>query len=188
MRLLVPFLVLVLIAFLMSRNLSWHEPSKMPEVAEAGDEVPANVFPGSGAADWDYIGTFTLQDGSTSYRIRLYYEDSDNVADKQMKRTGFGPGMSYPNHFALHAVYRVGSGPWQYRNVLGGGRMTFTKVVEAKRDRVHLLLQPKFMILIQSDKDWARADQMKDINKPYPWDLFIKDGVPTVECMRPPGQ
>src|SRR5262245_56204073 len=97
------------------------------------------ALPPGAAESWDAIGTYTIQDGKATATVRLYYDDTDSIADKAVRKGGWSLGFRpYPNFFSIYAVYRNGDGPWKYKEMYKVARVGFWKVLEVKPDAVTL--------------------------------------------------
>jgi hypothetical protein len=135
----------------------------------------------AGAADkWDAIGTYTLKGRKVPTTVKLYYSDSDSIADKVARARGrrFGT-KTYPNFFSIHAVYREGDGPWKHKELYGGPRVGFSKVAEVKPEAVTIQLRSKLKLIINRRIRWSDED-LKRLSTPISTRLSLKDGVPSL--------
>jgi hypothetical protein len=138
------------------------------------------ALPAGAAEKWDAIGTYTFKGGTAATTVKLYYADSDSIADKVERRGGFGIMRLYPNHFSIHAVYREGAGPWKHKKLYGAYRVGFWNVAKVKPDAV--IIQVRSKMIIFSDSPIRFTDEeLKRIYKPVPLRLTLKDGVPSLE-------
>jgi hypothetical protein len=127
------------------------------------------------AKDREFIGAFTLNDGSKHRSVALYYEDSDLT----MGRHGFA---IYPNFFSVHAAYRENSGKWVHRPVCSAARVGFVRVLRATPAAVVLELRPKFIIDIRpNEKGETDLKKAAEINKPFAMCLSFEKGVLTAK-------
>lgn len=130
---------------------------------------------------WFRIGSYSLTVNGASTPVDLYYYDSDIRPDGAPVQW-----TTYPNSFGLYCVWRDTTGEWHHKEVAGTGRCTFHRVVSTKEDRIELELRPKFMIVVESGdnaiEQWKRGEE---INKPNPYVLTFRDGVPTLSAAEP---
>lgn len=162
----------------MFASFAWVLLFSPADVVEA--TIDRAVFP-RGADDWDRIGLFQLKDGDKDRLVLLYYYDSDSVAEKMMKRKGYGV-MTYPNSFDVHAVYQVAPGKWVHNEAFGYARVRFTRVAKATSDQVVLECRPNFMVPIEPGEDSEKAlKRAREINKPFIKQLSFVGGVLTVK-------
>jgi hypothetical protein len=142
--------------------------------------IDRTVFP-KGADNWDRIGLFKLQDGENDRLVLLYYNDTDSVSKKMMKKGGSGIWI-YPNFFGVHAVYQDKAGKWAHKEVFGYARVRFTRVAKGAPD--HLMLECRLNVVIRiepgedTEKALKRADE---INKPFTKRVSFVDGVLTAK-------
>ena len=77
------------------KELRTKRPDVLPneEVATPKEIVVQKQEPGLTAEQlktltegWDEIGSYTLNEKDTAYKVKLYVSDSDSVADKERKR------------------------------------------------------------------------------------------------------
>src|SRR5262245_31902630 len=89
-------------------------PGPPPEPLHARPAPEPEVRLPEGGENWDYLGVFELQgQNGPAVAVRLYALDTDSVAEKEMKKGGWGMSI-YPNSFSLHAMYRPRTGPWTH--------------------------------------------------------------------------
>jgi hypothetical protein len=140
--------------------------------------TPALELPIEGH-NWDFIAAFRLTDvKGRKVTIRLYAYDSDSVADK-LSAKGQSALVLYPNMFSLHAMYWVGKGEWQHKEVLSAARVRFVQVKERGADSAVLELRPNFWHTL-GDLKQAKKEG-REINKPFTRKLSLSDGVPVVK-------
>ena len=138
------------------------------------------ALPAGAAEKWDAIGNYTIIEAKATTTVKLYYSDSDSIADKQRRRGNVGVGSSYPNFFSIHAIYRVSRGPWKYEKLFGGARVGFWKVVEVKPEAVTIQVRSKH-IIFSNNPIQLTHEQLKEIYEPMPLRLTMKDGVPLLK-------
>src|SRR5262245_10207606 len=95
------------------------------------------ALPSRASDRWDAIGTFTIKEDKATTIAKLYFSDSDSIAEKVELRGGFGIRM-YPNSFSIHAIYRQENGPWKHKELFGAARVGFLKVADVRPDAVTL--------------------------------------------------
>jgi hypothetical protein len=121
---------------------------------------------------WEKTGSFRLIDAKGQHVVvRLYIDDSDSEELKMV-----------PNSFDLHAMYRVGDGPWKHRHLFGAGRISFLRVKERTADGVILEFRGNKRHTL---KEAERAEKAgRAINAPFAEKLMLKDGVPVIDMQR----
>ena len=137
--------------------------------------IDRTVFP-KNADDWDRIGLFKLKDGDKDRLVLLYCYDSDSVTHKMMTKKDSAT-CTYPNSFAVHAVYQNDSGKWVHQEVFGFARVRFTKVAKIGPDNLVLECRPNFMIQIKPGDDLKKALKREaEINRPFTESVSFKGG------------
>ncbi len=136
------------------------------------------ALPDRAVEEWDCIGTFRIE-GETATTVKLYYSDSDSIAEKEKRRGRIGFRI-YPNSFDIHAVYRAGDGPWKYKRLLGCARAGFGQVGEITPTAVTVEVRSKLIIFRESQIHFS-AEEIDRIYKPTPLRLTLKDGEPTLK-------
>jgi hypothetical protein len=81
-------------------------------------ELPAD------SRDWDTVGSFTLKNATTTTTVWLYHSNENTITRKKADRAGENSYFftSHPS-CAFHAIYRIGDGPWKYRELYSGCRV-----------------------------------------------------------------
>jgi hypothetical protein len=129
----------------------------------------------TGARDWDEIGRFTLKDGTKPADVWLYYSNTNAIHQKRAEREGAEccPFTSHP-FCEFHAIYRIGNGSWQYRNLLSGYRTGFDNVAEIRPEMIRIRL---CSLIVRWPGD----------PEPEPWTKILKltDGVPVLVADNP---
>ncbi len=146
------------------------------ELRALGKQV---ALPAGAAEKWDAIGTYTIKQGKATTIVKLYFSDSDSIADKAERRGGIGM-RTYPNFFSIHAVYREGDGPWKHKELYRVARVGFWKVSEVKPEAVTVQVRSKAIIFSNSPIRFTGED-LKRIFEPVPLRLTLTDGVPTLK-------
>jgi hypothetical protein len=136
-------------------------------------------LPAGAVEKWDAIGTYTIEQRKATAIVKLYYADSDSIADKEKRKGGVG-SKEYPNHFEIYAVYRNGMGPWKHKKICGRWRIGFSKVVDVKPDAVTLQVVSKF-IFWANRPNLLTNEQIERIYEPQSIRLTLKDGVPELK-------
>ncbi len=146
-------------------------------------ELPAQskqvVLPAGAADKWDAIGTYALKEESAATTLKLYYADSDSIADKA-KRKGDLERRHYPNSFTIHAVYRVGDGPWKYKELFSAARVGFWKVTEVKPETITIQVRSKLILMSNSPIRFT-DEEIGRIYKPAAMRLTLKEGTPVLK-------
>jgi hypothetical protein len=133
------------------------------------------------AEDWDEIGTYQLKEKGISVRVKLYYFDSDSWTEKLRKKEGVAMGM-YPNHFSLHAVYRVGSDPWKHKELFAAARVGFLKVIGCNTKAVRLQIRSKYRLMMNPDGSLPLDEKtIERIYQPVTKTITVKNSVPVLE-------
>jgi hypothetical protein len=134
----------------------------------------------SAAADrWDAIGTYSLKGERTVTTVKLYYEDTDSIADKVERKGGFG-GRIFPNFLSIHALYRMADGPWKHKKLYSAARVGFWKVAKVRPQVVTIQVRSK-MVFYSNDPIRFTVEEMERIYKPVSMRLTLKDGVPELK-------
>jgi hypothetical protein len=138
------------------------------------------ALPARAAEEWDAIGTYVLKGKKVATTVKLYYVDSDSIADKEMRKGGFG-GRIYPNHFSIHVVYREGNGPWKHKQLYGVYRVGFWKVADVKPDAITIQVRSKHLMFSEDVIRFRFSDEdLRRIYEPVPLRVTLKDGVPSL--------
>jgi hypothetical protein len=133
------------------------------------------ALPAGAAEQWDAIGTYTIQEGKAAATIKLYYADSDVIADKAKRRD-----KGYPNSLSMHAVYKNGDGPWKYKEIYSVGGLGFWKVVEVKPDVITLQVRSRMNLFLDSPIRFTE-EEITRMYEPMSMRLTLKDGVPSLK-------
>lgn len=141
--------------------------------------LPAGAFAGA-VIEWDPIGTYELKGDGTTTIIKLFYTDSDSVADKMDRWNGFGVRY-YPNSFTIHAVYCKDGGPWQYKRLCSYARCGFLRVAEAKRDSVTIEIKSKLIINLTNADRQFNEELIDRLGKPDSKILTLERGEPQLQ-------
>ena len=137
------------------------------------------ALPTGAAEKWDAVGTYAIKEGKTTTTVKLYYADSDSIADKAERRGGVGI-RTYPNFFSLQTVYREQGGLWKHKELYRVARVGFWKVAEVKPEAVTIQVRSKAIIYSNSPSRFA-DEELKRIYEPIPLRLTVKDGIPTLK-------
>jgi hypothetical protein len=137
------------------------------------------ALPAGAAERWDVIGTYTIKERKATATVKLYYADSDSIADKVERKGGIGM-RTYPNFFSIHAVYRNGDGPWKYTEMYRVARVGFWKVAEVKPDAVTLQVRSKLILFSNSPIRFTEEERRR-IYEPVSMRLTVKDGIPELK-------
>jgi hypothetical protein len=135
------------------------------------------ALPAGAAEEWDAIGTFTIRSEKAATTVKLYYADSDSIADKSGRGGGIRFRM-YPNFFSIHAVYREGDAPWKHKVLYRAARVGFWKVAEVKPETVTLQVRSKARIPLDGP---FTDEELKRIYEPVALRLRLKDGLPALK-------
>jgi hypothetical protein len=137
---------------------------------------PPPRLPGGGVG-WDHVGTFGLTDPKGKLvAVRLYVEDSDAATEK-----GLTDLLFRPNHFDLHAMYRVGAGGWEHRLLLSTVRVCFARVKERAADGATIELRSTIEL---DSRELARKEYREWADKvrtPWARKLTLAEGAPVLK-------
>jgi hypothetical protein len=153
-------------------------PPELPRTETRRQYKPEDAFPKE-SEYWDEIGTYRLKGDRRVVTIKLYYRDSDSVADKVDKQGRFS-FRTYPNFFAIHAIYQEGTGPWKHAKLYSVARVGFGKVGNPNPESVKLLLRSKAIIFARPGQPIDK-DLVKRLAEPIGVTLTVKNGIPVIE-------